>query len=325
MKILITGASGYIGSCLYYYLKNKYKVYGIDKNNIKFPRIKKCNLLNFNKLNKLLKNVKPDLIIHLAAQSLVDETINKEKYKVNNITATENLIKAMKKNNLNNLIFSSTAAVYKYKNKPLSENSSIGPKSNYASTKLKCEKIIKKSKLNSIILRFFNVCSSLRINNKIIGEFHNPETHLIPTLVYKNLSNQKIYIYGNNYKTKDGSCVRDYIHIKDICIAIEKSIVFLNKYQKKFQIVNIGSSSKKTNFEIMSKIKNITKLENKFKIVKRRRGDVDFLTCSISKAKKKLNWLPSYSNINNIIKDEIKWVNYLLKNKQYRKFKNYLK
>ena len=96
------------------------------------------------------------------------------------------------------------------------------------------------------------------------------------------------------------------------------------KNRESFEIINIGSSTKRTNFEILDKIKKITKIENNFKIVKRRKGDVDFLTCSVVKAKKKLNWKPTYSNIKNIIKDEIKWVNYLIKNKKVRKFKNYL-
>ena len=157
-----------------------------------------------------------------------------------------------------------------------------------------------------------------------MGEFHNPETHLIPTIVYKNLLRQKIYIYGNDYKTKDGSCVRDYVHIKDICIAIKNNLLF-KKYKNNFEIINIGSSLKKTNFEILNNIKNITKSDNRFKIVKRRSGDVDFLTCSIKKAEKKLNWKPKFSNIDNIIKDEIIWVKYLLKIKKFRKFKNYLK
>ena len=229
MKILITGASGYIGSCLYFYLKNKFYVSGIDKIQNRLVPIKKCNLLNYNKLNNFLKKEKPNLIIHLAAQSLVDETINKEKYYLNNVIATKNLVNSMKKNGLNNLIFSSTAALYKKKNKAISEIDQTQPNSTYAKTKYECEKIIKKSKINSIILRFFNVCSSLKIKNKIIGEFHNPETHLIPTIVYKNLLNQKIYIYGNNYNTKDGSCIRDYVHIKDICRAIQKSIQYLKK------------------------------------------------------------------------------------------------
>ena len=324
MKILITGASGYIGSCLYFYLKNKFYVSGIDKIQNKLVQIKKCNLLNYNKLNNFLKKEKPNLIIHLAAQSLVDETINKEKYYLNNVVATKNLVNSMKKNGLNNLIFSSTAALYKQKNKAISEIDQTQPKSTYAKTKYECEKIIKKSKINSIILRFFNVCSSLKIKNKIIGEFHNPETHLIPTIVYKNLLNQKIYIYGNNYNTKDGTCVRDYIHINDICSAIKKSIYYLKKNNQKFEIINIGSSTKKTNFEILNQIKKITKIENQFYVVKRRKGDADFLTCSIKKAKKTLNWKPLFSNIDKIINDEIKWVKYLLKNKKFRRFKNYI-
>ena len=324
MKILITGVSGYIGSCLYFYLNRKFKISGIDKINTELLPVKKYNLLNFKKLDYILKKEKPNLIIHLAAQSLVDETINKKKYFSNNVIATRNLIYAMKKNNLNNIIFSSTAALYKFKNKILTENSKISPKSTYAKTKYECEKIIKDSKLNSVILRFFNVCSSLKIRNRIIGEFHNPETHLIPTIVYKNLCKQKIYIYGNNYKTKDGTCVRDYIHINDICRAIFNSIKFLTRNKNCFEIINIGSSSKQTNLEILNRIKDITKIDNKYEVVKRRTGDVDFLTCSTRKAKIKLKWKPIFSNIDKIIKDEINWVKYLLKNKKFRKFKNYL-
>ena len=164
----------------------------------------------------------------------------------------------------------------------------------------------------------------LTLKKKIIGEFHNPETHLIPTIIYKNLCEQQIYIYGDNYKTKDGTCVRDYIHIKDICRAIDKSIEYLFNNKNKYEIINIGSSTKKTNFEILNAIQKVTGIDNKYKVVKRRKGDVDFLTCSVVKARQKLQWMPVYSNIKNIINDEIKWVKYLLQNKKFRKFKNYL-
>ena len=322
-NILITGGAGYIGSCLALYLKKKYRITILDKKKSK-NLINTCNLLDLKKLNHILNKYKPKLIIHLAAQSLVDETINKKKYYQNNILATKNLITTMKKHNLTNLIFSSTAAVYKYSGKILSENDTIKPKSTYAKTKLKCEKIIKDSKINSIILRFFNVCSSLKINSKIIGEFHNPETHLIPTIVYKNLLQKKFYIYGNNYKTQDGTCIRDYIHIKDICSAIDKSINYLFRNNKKFQIINIGSSSRNTNLETLQEIEKITKIKNIYTIEDRRKGDVDLLVCSNSKAKKLLNWQPKNSAIKKIIKDEILWVKHLIKNKQFRKFKNYL-
>ena len=325
INILITGGSGYIGSCLAYYLKNKYKITNLDKKINKHLSIKICDLLNLKKLNTILKKEKPRLIIHLAAQSLVDETINKEKYYQNNVVATKNLIIAMKNNNLNNLIFSSTAAVYKYSGKILNEKNLIKPKSAYAKTKLQCEKIIKNSRINSIILRFFNVCSSLKINNRIIGEYHNPETHLIPTIVYKNLLKKKFFIYGKDYNTKDGTCIRDYVHIRDICNGIDKSIDYLLKNNKKFQIINIGSSSRNTNMEILQKIEKITKIKSIYSIADRRKGDVDLLVCSNSRAKKILNWEPRKSNIKTIIKDEISWVKILIKNHKKRIFKNYLK
>ena len=323
-KILITGISGYIGSCLQLYLKKKFLISGIDKKKNKYCLINQCDLLKINNLKKILKKEKPDLIVHLAAQSLVDETINKNKYFSNNVIATKNLIHAMKKNNLKNLIFSSTAAVYNFNNKILNEKSKIRPKSTYAKTKYECEKMIKKSSLNSIIFRFFNVCSSLNINKKIIGEFHNPETHLVPTVVSKNLLKKKIYIYGDDYKTKDGTCIRDYVHIRDICNAIEKSIKYLLKNNEQFEIINIGSSTTKTNLEILKKIEKMTLIKSIYEIIKRREGDVDLLTCSVKKAKKILNWRPIFSNINSILKDELLWVKHLKKVKLKRKFKNYL-
>ena len=324
-KILITGANGYIGNCLFHILKNEFNVIGIDKKKSNNKKVFQCNILNKSKFNSIIKREKPEVIVHLAAQSLVDETINKEKYYQNNVMATKNLIMAMKNNNLTNLIFSSTAAVYKYSGKILNEKSLIKPKSSYAKTKLQCEKIIKNSRINSIILRFFNVCSSLKINNRIIGEYHNPETHLIPTIVYKNLLKKKFFIYGKDYNTKDGTCIRDYVHIRDICNGIDKSIDYLLKNNKKFQIINIGSSSRNTNMEILQKIEKITKIKSIYSIADRRKGDVDLLVCSNSKAKKILNWEPQKSNISNIIKGEIRWAKFLIKNNQKRIFKNYLK
>ena len=306
MKILITGASGYIGSCLYFYLKNKFYVSGIDKNQNRLVPIKKCNLLNYNKLNNFLKKEKPNLIVHLAAQSLVDETINKEKYYLNNVVATKNLVNSMKKNGLNNLIFSSTAALYKQKNKAIRENDKTLPKSTYAKTKYECEKIIKKSKINSIILRFFNVCSSLKIKNKIIGEFHNPETHLIPTIVYKNLLNQKIYIYGNNYNTKDGTPIRDFIHVTDLAEIHYLAGKYLLK-KNKSQILNCGYGK---GYSVLEVVKNINLyLTKKIPITFGKRRHKDIMT-SISNTKrfnKYIKWKPKYNNLKFILKSSYEW------------------
>ena len=195
-KILITGSSGYIGKSLFLYLKKNFTIKGLDKKKSNEFKTEKINLLNKKKLNKFIKLFKPDVVIHLAAQSLVDETINKKKYYQNNIVATKNLLYCLGKNKITNIIFSSTAAVYRQKDKPLKENDNLKLISTYAKTKYECEKLILKSNLNYIILRFFNVCSSLRVGNKITGELHNPETHLIPTLVYKSIFQKKnLYIW----------------------------------------------------------------------------------------------------------------------------------
>ena len=322
-NILITGASGYIGSCAYFFLKEKYKLHVVDKNKNHYFKVNQCDLLNKDKLNNLLSRLKLKLIIHLEAQSLVDETINKKKYYKNNVLATKNLIELMKKNSINNIIFSSTAAVYKFKNKPLIESDKINPKSTYALTKHLCEKMLLKSKLNVVILRFFNVCSALK-NPKLIGEFHNPETHLIPTATYKNIFKKKIYLYGDNYLTNDGTCIRDYVHISDICGALDKSIKYMNNKIKINQIINIGGSNKLTNLQIIRKIETITKIKSNFIVVKKRPGDVATLSCSIKKAKKILKWKPNKSNINIIIKDELRWIKNLIATNKKRTFKSYL-
>jgi len=320
-SILITGANGYIGNCLFHSLKNKFKVKGIDKEITNNKNIYKCNILNVKKFNKILLRVKPDLIVHLAAQSLVDEQLNKKKYYDNNILATNILLKTMEKNNIKKIIFSSTAAVYKQANKSLKENSKLKPMSTYAKTKLLCENnIIKKRKINSVIFRFFNVCSAF--SKPCIGELHNPETHLIPTIIYKAIYNKKVYIYGNNFPTKDGTCIRDYIHIKDICLAIEKSIKLLGD-KKNSTILNIGNHKGLSNQEIINYVKKNVKKKINLNYVNRRKGDVVSLVCNSEKAKNLLSWRAKNSNLQTIVRDEIKWIKKINKLKIKRKFKNY--
>tara|TARA_B100000787_G_scaffold28807_1_gene19061 strand:+ start:1752 stop:2726 length:975 start_codon:yes stop_codon:yes gene_type:complete len=322
-KILITGANGYIGSCLFHFLKKKFKIVGLDKEKSNNKKILQCNILNNKKLDLIIKKEKPELIVHLAAQSLVDETINKKKYYDNNILATNSLLSVMKKNKIRNIIFSSTAAIYKQSSRSLRETSKLNPLSTYAKTKLICEKSIQKQKnIKSVILRFFNVCSAL--DKPIIGEFHNPETHLVPTVVYKAIYNKKIYIYGNDFSTPDGTCIRDYIHINDICSAIEKSANYLLN-NKKSIIFNIGSHKGLSNNEIVNYIKKTIKNKIDLSYVKRRDGDVSRLICDSNKIYKTLNWRVKNSNLKKIIKNEILWIKKFKKKGLIRTFKNYLK
>ena len=321
-KILITGAEGYIGKCLFYFLKKKFNVIGIDKKKSSEKKILQCNIINQKKLNLIISKEKPKIIIHLAAQSLVDDTINKKKYYDNNVVATNTLLRVMKNHNIKKIIFSSTAAIYNQSSKLLTEKSKINPLSFYAKTKLVCENnITKQKKIRSIILRFFNVCSAL--NKPIIGVSNNPITHFIPTIVYKAIYNKKIYIYGNDYSTPDGTCIRDYIHILDICDVIEKSIKYLSA-DNKSRIFNIGNNKGLSNKEIINYIKKFINPKINISYVKRRKGDVSKLVCSQIKVKNILNWKPKHSSLKDIVNDELIWVEKLKRIGLNRRFKNYL-
>ena len=325
-KILITGGCGYIGSSLGNYFSNKYEVITLDKRKKNIFLNKKikhyiCNLLDQNKLKKILTKIKPDAVVHLAGQSTID-LVDKKKneYYKNNVLATNILVKIIKKLEIPKFIFSSTAAIYDKSKDVLKETSKIKSKNSYGLSKIKCEKILiknfKLSKTNYCILRFFNVASSLR--EKKIGELHNPETHLIPILINALYYKKNIQIYGNNYDTEDGTCLRDYIHISDILTGIEKSIIFLDK--NKSNIFNLGSGKC---YSVLDVIRNCEKMIKKNANVlskNLRKHDAAILMCDISKSDKILKWKPIKSNLKKIIQDEIWWFKYLKKKKIIRKY-----
>ena len=319
MKILITGSNGYIGSCLRETLEKKFDLINIDKKKHIFS---KKNFINLNlnspkKIIKKLENQNIETIIHLAGESTIDNIENKNSYFENNVSATKNLIKISNKLGINKIIFSSTAAVYQGNSKLLSEKSKLKPNNIYGSTKLTCEKIIKKefSKKNKsyIIFRFFNVCGS--IIEKKIGEIHQPETHLIPILVSKMISGNIFNIYGSNYQTKDGTCIRDYIHIKDLLSAYHKAIKLMKKSNVK-ETFNLGTGKGFSVLDIVSSSNKIIK-KSKLKVnfIKKRKGDLPRLVCSGKKAENILKWKIKNSNIKKILSDELKWQKFLEKKK----------
>ncbi len=325
-KILITGGNGYIGSCLSAFLLKKYSIAIIDKNKksrfIKNVQYFSADLRNKRKLYDIINSIKPHVVIHLAGQSTIDMVEKKKDlYYLNNLIATKNLIEIIEKQKVPNLIFSSTAAVYKSKNTKISENSKIMSKNSYGITKIKCEKLIKKINpkiTRYCILRFFNVASSFIKKN--IGEFHSPETHLIPLMINSIFKDKNINVYGNNYATKDGTCLRDYIHILDILRGIEKSIKYLSNKNNKSNIINLGSGKCYSVKQIIKSATKITKSKPIISYIKKRKFDASKLMCDIKKAKRILGWKPIYSNIEKIIKDEILWYQYLNKKKICRKY-----
>ena len=325
MKIIITGSSGYIGSCLYEVLKKnqKYKILCLDKT---FPKLskqklfKKVDLNNYILTNKIFKDFKPDAIIHLAAQSTIDFIDNKNLYIKNNIGLTKNLIKVINNYKSKYLIFSSTAAVYQTQISNLNEKNKLKPNNIYGKTKLDCEKLIKNN-LNKdskfVTLRFFNVCSALI--RAQMGEFHNPETHFIPIIVQKMIDKKNILIYGKNFKTRDGFAIRDYIHIKDIIRGIILSLIYLTKKKNKSVTLNLGTERGHSNLEIINKLKELSKNKIKFNFYKKRPGDLSRLVCNNKKAKKVIGWEPKYSNLKKILVDEFLWQNYLKKQGFFKK------
>ncbi len=321
-KVLITGSEGYIGQCLFKTLEKNFSLFGLDKKKGKFTsnHLFKLDLCNFNNLEKIIESNKPDLIIHLAGKSTIDDIKNRSEYERDNTLATKNLVKITKKLKIKNFIFSSTAAVYDKSNSFLKESSKKKSNNIYGQTKIQCENIIKNNFKNTstkyVILRFFNVCSAIREYK--VGELHNPETHLIPIAVNKLLNNKKLKVYGKNFNTKDGTCVRDYVHIKDICRGIEKTIFFLD-IKKSSGTFNLGSGLGYSIIEVINKLK-FKNNKIKYLLFNRRRGDVDSLVCSIKKAKKVLKWKPRFSNLDDIILDEIFWQKYIEKKSIKRKY-----
>jgi UDP-glucose 4-epimerase len=316
-NILITGGAGYIGSHVTEVLiKNKRKVFIIDNLSTGFKRLinkkaifYKVNILNKDKIKKLIIKNEIDSIIHLAGSLIigVGEKYPKRYYK-NNVLGTKSILSACKNTTVRNFIFSSTAAIYKDNQQIVHENSKIQPKSVYGKTKIKAEKLIisfcKKHGTNYSILRYFNVC----------GASPSGKIGLIPSTdsLFKNISlaltkkKPEIKIYGSNYKTKDGTTVRDYIHVSDLAEVHYKILRKISGNNKSL-IVNCGYNR---GLSVKAVVNEFTKQSNKkIKILyqKRRRGDLAIVIANNRKLKKTIKWEPKYSKLSKIVKSCINW------------------
>ena len=316
-KILITGGAGYIGSHVAERLINsKLKIIAFDnlsRGNRKLINKKtkfiKADVNNLRKLKKVISENNVNTVIHLGGLASVAESlIRKKKYYINNVLGTLNVIKACNKSSVKNFIYSSSCSVYGNVEGNVDEMKKPNPKSYYAYTKFKSENLIKKFskkyKYKYIILRYFNVAGAS--NSGKIGEIGNKNDRLIKNLAIQYFKkNPKINIHGSNYKTKDGTCIRDYIHVSDIADIHYQCIKYLNKYSKS-NIFNCGYGKGYSVLEIANILKRMKK-KTQINFMKKRPGDVGQVKANINKFKKIFKWKPKFNSINKILNSSIKW------------------
>lgn len=321
--ILVTGGAGYIGShCAMTLLEKGYKVIIFDNCSTghvetieslgKYGKLKfiHCDLLNMNNVKSMFENFDIDAVIHFAAFSQVNESVsNPAKYYGNNVRGTLNLLDVMINNGVNKIVFSSTAAIYgEPVNVPIDETHPQNPINPYGKTKLMIEKIMddydKAYGLKSVRLRYFNVAGA--DSKARTGEWHAPETHLIPNILKSSFENNSGFkIYGADYDTKDGTCVRDYINIEDLTNAHILALNYLLKGGLT-DVFNLGTNEGNSVKEVFEICKKVTGKEIPVKTVNRRSGDPAVLIANNTKAQQVLNWKP-VRTLEDSIKSAWKW------------------
>ena len=317
-NVLITGGAGYIGSHVTETLlkKNK-KVFLVDNLSTghkklinKKAKFFKLDIANKHGIKKIIEKYKIDSIIHLAAHLIIGEGQKKpKKYYKNNVLGTKKLMEACKNSTVKNFIFSSTAAIYKEGQYKVSENSMIKPKSVYGKTKIKAENLIinfaKKNKINYGILRYFNIAGASPSGK--IGLINKKSDHL-----FKNFSSEimkkrpKLKIYGSDYKTKDGSCIRDFIHVSDIAQIHYLILEKINKL-KISKILNCGYNKGISVLEVAKEFKKQSSKKVNIIFTKRRKDDLIKIIASNKKLKNFVKWTPKFDNLSKIVKSCIIW------------------
>lgn len=319
MRILVLGGAGYIGSHTVYELVDAgYEVIVIDNLLTGFkeavhPQAKfyEGDIRDKIFLDNILSKEKIDGVIHFAASSQVGESMkNPLKYYNNNLCGTEVLLESMVEHGIDKIVFSSTAATYgEPESIPILETARTLPTNCYGETKLSMEKmfkwISKAHNLRYVSLRYFNACGA-HPNGKI-GEAHNPETHLIPlVLQVPNGKREYISVFGNDYDTKDGTCVRDYIHVNDLAQAHILAMEYLSKGGES-NIFNLGNGVGFTVKEVIETARKVTNHTIPIREEERRAGDPSVLIASSEKARKVLGWKPQYADLETIISTAWKW------------------
>jgi len=319
MSILVCGGAGYIGSHTVHELINQNKdviiVDNLQTGHMKAVNEKakfyKGDIRDSEFLDKVFSENNIEAVIHFAANSLVGESMVKPLlYFNNNVYGMQILLESMVKHNIKNIVFSSTAAVYGEPKKiPILEDDETNPTNTYGETKLTMEKMMKwVSKANGITyvsLRYFNASGAIQDGS--IGEDHFPESHLIPLILQVPLKKRDaITVFGEDYETPDGTCIRDYVHVLDLAEAHIKAVEYLQKGNES-NIFNLGNGVGFSVKEIIDCAKEATNQDIKVVIGARRAGDPAKLIASNEKAKKLLGWKPKFTDVKEVISTAWGW------------------
>jgi len=327
-SVLVTGGAGYIGSHMVQQLLAQGFTVNVFDNLQRGNRdaitdgaeLIEGDLVNREHINRALAQTQYDAVLHFAALAYVGESVNQpDMYYRNNVFGTVNLLDAMRSNQVNKLVFSSTCATYGTPQQlPITENTPQAPINAYGRSKLMVEHILKDYALaynfRSIALRYFNASGSA--NDGSLGERHDPETHLIPLILWEALRVKnggdpdatKLRVFGSDLPTPDGTCVRDYIHVEDLCSA---HIAALTRMDRSPELgaeqYNLGVNQGFSVLEVIKTCSAVTGVDIQYHLEGPRAGDPPELVANASKAMQELQWQPRYPNVRAAIEHAWQW------------------
>jgi UDP-glucose 4-epimerase len=318
MRVLVTGGAGYIGSVITDQLIEDGHSVVVYDNLSKGHReavsgratFVEGDLLDQDAMAGALKTHGIDAVIHMAAASLVGESMtNPERYYLNNTIGSVRLLNAMIATGVRMLVFSSTAATYgEPARQPISEDDPTAPSNTYGETKLAVERAMHwygvAHQLRFVSLRYFNAAGA----TKLRGERHDPETHLIPLVLRAARDHaHSVTVFGNDYPTRDGTCVRDYIHVSDLATAHIAALAALADGRVQAEIFNLGCGDGYTVKEVIDAAKRVTGGDIPVIVGPRRAGDPAVLIASSDKIRRMLGWVPQHSSLDEIVSSAWKW------------------
>ncbi len=316
MRILVTGAAGYVGSvCAMELLRRRHLVIAYDDLSTGYRQAVGAGMKfiegdvgDAEKLQRTMKRFRVDAVMHFAACALVEQSMkDPQRFYKNNVAATLILLEAMGRCGVKKLVFSSSAAVYGEPERvPIPETHSTRPVNSYGETKLVIERALswyhRAHGLNAVALRYFNAAGATRT----LGEAHNPETHLLPRLFDAALHPETEFrIFGSDYPTADGSCIRDYVHVLEIAHAHVLALKRISNIG--FDVYNIGHGRGYSVLQVVREVERIVGRRIRTVLAPRRAGDPAVLLAKPSKIKKALDWNPRFSDLPTIVRSGWLW------------------